>query len=469
TYSPQQNQWIAVTKKEVLKIDLFSQDALEANKLVAEAKDMFKAGFIKQGTDKMKKALDKDPLMETVSISGELQSFILFHKTPLAIIAELLLYSSNKLLQSSKISKTGIILEEEPAPDKGVIVKGTFPNSASDKAGIVKGDIILTVNNKPINSQKGLSSIIDPLPIGNKVSLTIKRNTSQKKVVFNTETGFKSTRAAFTVFHIFEYGFYATKAGHPDITEQAAARIRSIAAKYPSGLKNDYLEELAIGLDALAMAAKGNTEKAYEYILSKGRISNPMLLMYITDQSDSFAPLYKDRNKFAFLINKDATDLPDVSDKMSEPQPYPDLNGRLIDPKARAEGKKAEKFLNDITLIWDKWCDLQSKSSAAYNEHKVEWDTYDADEAKVKAGLMGQDDFNNKWMVSGRKQKFIDSLKPYFDLQKKAFDEFGSNKGFVEYMEKLDKTKTDLEKAIKANDYKTAEKIINNSKLKTGN
>jgi S1-C subfamily serine protease len=63
--------------------------------------------------------------------------------------------------------------------------------SPADKAGVKAGDIITKINSSAINKNSSLTSILDKLPVNDKVQLTINR--SGKTITINVTLGLAPT------------------------------------------------------------------------------------------------------------------------------------------------------------------------------------------------------------------------------------------------------------------------------------
>jgi len=68
-------------------------------------------------------------------------------------------------------------------PDiKGAIVVKVLPDSPADKAGLKVGDVIRTVNQRPVNTADDLHNAIGLLRVGTEVNLTVLRNSKQRTI-----------------------------------------------------------------------------------------------------------------------------------------------------------------------------------------------------------------------------------------------------------------------------------------------
>lgn len=82
----------------------------------------------------------------------------------------------NDLLQYGKVQRAfmGAVLKNV-ADRQGVWVDSTFKNGSADRAGILAGDIITGINNRPVSSLGALQDILLLYRPGNKVLVTIMR------------------------------------------------------------------------------------------------------------------------------------------------------------------------------------------------------------------------------------------------------------------------------------------------------
>jgi serine protease Do len=76
-------------------------------------------------------------------------------------------------------SKNPVLMKELGAP-YGVVVELVQPGSPAEKAGLQPGDVITTVNGKPVHSGNDLVDPISQTPIGSSVQLSYVRNKESK-------------------------------------------------------------------------------------------------------------------------------------------------------------------------------------------------------------------------------------------------------------------------------------------------
>src|SRR5437660_6795609 len=79
-----------------------------------------------------------------------------------------------------ELSTNPITLKSLGAP-YGVVIEGVEPGSPAEKAGLKGGDVITSVNGKPVKTGNDLVNPIAQAPIGSKVKLTYIRDHAQKE------------------------------------------------------------------------------------------------------------------------------------------------------------------------------------------------------------------------------------------------------------------------------------------------
>jgi len=80
--------------------------------------------------------------------------------------------------------RLGVHIEED---DKGVMVKHVEENSAAAKAGIIKGDVITTVDGEKVDNPDELIEIIQSMEEGDQVKIKLLRDNKKKTVTATLE------------------------------------------------------------------------------------------------------------------------------------------------------------------------------------------------------------------------------------------------------------------------------------------
>jgi serine protease DegQ len=65
---------------------------------------------------------------------------------------------------------------------KGALIAGVLPDSPAEKAGIKRGDVLLTVEGKPVTDSSGMLNLIAGLDPGKSANLTVMRNQTEVQV-----------------------------------------------------------------------------------------------------------------------------------------------------------------------------------------------------------------------------------------------------------------------------------------------
>jgi serine protease Do len=69
----------------------------------------------------------------------------------------------------------------------GVVIEGVEPGSPAEKAGLKGGDVITSINGKPVKSGNELVNPIATAPIGSKIKLNFVRDRQQKEATATVE------------------------------------------------------------------------------------------------------------------------------------------------------------------------------------------------------------------------------------------------------------------------------------------
>ena len=86
------------------------------------------------------------------------------------------------LMKGEKVSHPALGVSVTPAEGGGALVATVSQNSAAAKAGLEQGDVITSVNGKPINDSDDLIAIIQAGKVGDTVSIKFTRNGQEQTV-----------------------------------------------------------------------------------------------------------------------------------------------------------------------------------------------------------------------------------------------------------------------------------------------
>lgn len=203
------------------------------------------------------------------------------------------------------------------------------------------GDIVTSVDDVvPGNGR--VSALAESLGAGAEVEVNILRDGRRFDTKVDTVMAVDQDAAVDRFFRLRDFGALAYFAGHPAITTQVAEAMRRTVESHPEwgnpGLANLY----SALLEATVMAGEGDLDEAYEHLLDSGDGVDGSYVSFVQSMPGAFWPLFADPRRMAFLMDLEPADLPDVTPG-GLPQPFPDLNGDLVQPVRSA----APPSLND--------------------------------------------------------------------------------------------------------------------------
>ncbi len=117
---------------------------------------------------------------------------------------------------------------------RGAFVSQVMPNSSAAKAGIKAGDVITSLNGKPISSFAALRAEVGSMPIGSKVSLGLLREGKPVTVSLELQQSSQNQVDSSTIFSGIE-GAEMSNAGQNQGVTVSSVKANSPAARI--GLK----------------------------------------------------------------------------------------------------------------------------------------------------------------------------------------------------------------------------------------
>lgn len=159
--------------------------------------------------------------------------------------------------------------------------------------------------------------------------------------ILKDEKNIKEQAITNAVERLRDYGLFASAAGHADLAMQAAGRIRFLEGKYRQDAPWDRLMINAVALEGLYMAATQSLDSAYTHILNQGGLVKDDYKAVVNSiinyrARNYWSVLYSDRKRLAYLLKMDISKVPTVDARPVSHQPYPDLNGRIIEFSIKA-------------------------------------------------------------------------------------------------------------------------------------
>jgi len=101
---------------------------------------------------------------------------------------------------------------------RGAFVSQVMPNSSAAKAGIKAGDVITSLNGKPISSFAALRAEVGSMPIGSKVSLGLLREGKPVTVSLELQQSSQNQVDSSTIFSGIEGAEMSNKGNNQGVT-----------------------------------------------------------------------------------------------------------------------------------------------------------------------------------------------------------------------------------------------------------
>jgi C-terminal processing protease CtpA/Prc len=116
--------------------------------------------------------IDPDSLLKVASVTKEVIEYLASREEPLTSTIK----SMEKTEDTKKERKVSLgIIPDFSYSGEGCKLSGVVPDSPAEECGLKDGDIIIHINNEPVNSLKDLSDILKSLTPGTKLSITFLR------------------------------------------------------------------------------------------------------------------------------------------------------------------------------------------------------------------------------------------------------------------------------------------------------
>lgn len=132
---------------------------------------------------------------------------------------------------------------------RGAFVSQVMPNSSAEKAGIKAGDVITSLNNKPVSSFAALRAEVGSMPVGSKISLGLLRDGKPVTVNLELQQSTQNQVDAATIFAGIEGAEMSNRGGK----EQKGVQVTSVTPNTPAariGLKKG---DIIVGVNRQAV------------------------------------------------------------------------------------------------------------------------------------------------------------------------------------------------------------------------
>ncbi|ACV69632.1 PDZ domain-containing protein [Desulfohalobium retbaense] len=334
-YSPDRGGWLVAGAKQVRLYPDYAQAEHDAALALHEAEELLQVGFAEQAEAKLQQALDLDYTFQAKD-TEELYLTLLPRMAASArarLPGRLALEQYQRGRQAPKIPVLGLQVRSQ---DGGVVVQNIHDGTPAVASGLRTGDHILRFQDRAETDVASLVEAVRACTPGQRVNLQVRRGDTLQTVSLDTLARWKEDAALeATVYGLFNYGLFAAEAGQPALVSAAADAFDSLLRTHPGAVKPEKLNGFAAILRALALAGQGQRDEALAALL--GVSLDAQQHKYILKRTAAFAPLYGERDKLAYVLDVDANEIPQTIAQAAKPQPYPDLQGRLVRPPSAPE------------------------------------------------------------------------------------------------------------------------------------
>lgn len=317
---------------------------------IEEAEKMYKAGFPDEALALMNKFMKDKPANSRFNMLA-LNYIIDWAKDlPLADVGKAYLHEYERILAKPTIAQDGFMLGKKDV-ESGIIAKFVAPESVAEQAGMKAGDNIIKIDGAEIKDSDSYVELLETYQPGDIVTLSLLRDGEPMSVQLTLDEGIDGI--VWAEFYLAKYGAIASAAGHPELTMQAAKKLKKLVHKYRSSANKTILGNFIRALETLSMAAKGDSDGAYKHALKNGgfvKEKDIILVFHFNSSRDAqfMAPLFQNRKKLAFLLGLEEDKLPATPTHAFPAQAYIDLDGNMV-----GKGKKSSKKKPGVQLLDD--------------------------------------------------------------------------------------------------------------------
>ena len=143
---------------------------------------------------------------------------------------------------------------------RGAFISQVLPNSSADKAGIKPGDVIVSMNGKPLNSFAALRAEVGSLPVGTKLSLGIIREGKPVNVTLELQQSRQDNVSSATIYAGIEGAELSNSVSNGQKGVQVdAVKAGSTAARI--GLRKG---DIILGINQQSIANLGELRKVLD-------------------------------------------------------------------------------------------------------------------------------------------------------------------------------------------------------------
>jgi serine protease Do len=177
---------------------------------------------------------------------------------------------------------------------KGALVADVVPGSPADKAGILRGDVIVAFNNKAVEEPRDLSSLVANTPVGQEVNVSVLRDGTKRQLAVKVEKlGSREAKVEESgqpfqgKWGLALQDLSPGMAGQPPSKADRGVLVANVQPGSPADLAGIHQGDIILGINRQAV----NSVKEAKETIDRAKDKDSLLLLVKRGEGTFFAAL----------------------------------------------------------------------------------------------------------------------------------------------------------------------------------